>query len=79
MNDSTAKAIATASIWIAYAVILAFGVFRAKWSGGEALMLMFISVLVISAAAAIGTAAVWGYLPKKAGSTPAAEEKQVIH
>jgi hypothetical protein len=75
MSDATAKAIGTIGIWIATAVILAFGVFRMNWNGDAALLIMFMTVVVVCGAAGISTAAVWGWTKRGSGAPP--DEKQL--
>jgi hypothetical protein len=65
MDERSARAISTVGIWAAVAVTLAFGVFRTNWNGDVAMLLMFLCVVVICGAAAISTAAVWGWRPNK--------------
>ena len=66
MSELTARAVGTVGIWIAVAVILAFGVFRANWNGSLAMFLMF--MVVVCGAASISTTAVWGWRPGKRDS-----------
>jgi hypothetical protein len=68
VSDQTAKAVGTVGIWIAVAIILAFGVFRMNWNGDVAMLLMVVVVFVICGAAGFSTASVWGWRPGKATS-----------
>jgi hypothetical protein len=61
MSEATARGVGTVGIWVAAAVILAFGVFWQNWNGDTALFMMFIFVVVVCGAASISTAAVWGW------------------
>jgi hypothetical protein len=56
MND-TAKAIATSSIWLSTAIILAFGLFKMNFHGAGAILVTLTTITV--AAAAFSTAKIW--------------------
>ena len=71
MTDTTARTIGTVGIWLAVAVVLTFGVFRADWNGTLAMLLMLVVVALICAAATISTALVWAWRPSIGlGPTP---------
>jgi hypothetical protein len=65
MNEVTGRTIGTASIWIAVAVILTFGVFRMNWNGDLAMLFLLIIAVTLCAAAGISTAAIWGWKPNQ--------------
>ena len=60
-DNDTAKTICTVSIWIATTIILTFGIFKSNWNGGLAMLLMLVVVGFICGAAALSTAAIWGW------------------
>lgn len=68
MGEDTAKAVGTVGIWVATAVILAFGMFRMNWNGDTAMFMMFMVVILVCGAASISTAAVWGWRRAKRAS-----------
>ena len=68
MTGELAKTISTCSIWLGTTVILTLGVFHMNWNGDGAMLLMVLIVVVISGAAGVSTAAVWGWKPGKSPS-----------
>jgi len=60
MSEPAARAVSTVGIWLAVAIILAFGVFNHSWNGDGAVFVLLIIVVAVCAAAGISTAAVWG-------------------
>jgi hypothetical protein len=63
MHDNVAKTMSTVCIWLGLTVVLTFGVFKINWNGEMAMMLMFLSVVVICTAAGFSTAFVCGWRP----------------
>lgn len=64
MLDNTARMIGTVGIWIAYAIIMAFGLCRMSFSGVDGAPVFVISVIVISVATVIATRIVWRNAPR---------------
>jgi hypothetical protein len=65
MGEATARAVGTVGIWAGAAAILAGGAFRTNWNGDTALLILFLIVLIVCAAAGLSTVAVWGWRPTR--------------
>jgi Flp pilus assembly protein protease CpaA len=61
------RAAATAAIWIAIGFALGFGLFRMNFSGGGAVLLPLLAVLLL-AGGVIATGIVWQAKPGKSGA-----------
>ena len=58
------RAVATASIWIAIGFALGFGLFRMNFSGGGAVLLPLLAVLVLTGGV-VATGIIWRAKPSK--------------
>ena len=58
MNNDMAKAISISSIWIATAIMFAFGIFQFSWNGDAAIVIMLVVSVAILLASVLSTRAI---------------------
>jgi quinol-cytochrome oxidoreductase complex cytochrome b subunit len=63
LGDTTARTIATITIWLSVAMILTFGVFGVNWTGTTALCVVLMIVAIICTAATSTSAMICGWRP----------------
>jgi len=78
MQDSTARMIGTVGIWLSLAIILAFGVFRANWSGDGPMFVMLLIVVILCLAATVSTAFIWKSRHLSSSQGPSAGDRPAV-
>ena len=69
MTNHTAKAVSTAAIWLAVALVLTFGVFRMTWDGILGILLLPGITAMLGGFAWYATREVWNAPPQPQSTT----------